>query len=265
MDPADIARRLISFAADAEALEIVVGDLDSADLEEKVWLGEFGVHERLQRPAEKMIEELRKALRVNKWAPDLSDIPLSERDRWSFGEAMIFRATEREILRGTLVPTRKIPILRRIPDDIALYLITIDKGESFLDRENHNMGWHYHYKNWRKDRSNVILSWDTRWEAPDPKTIRPTPRGLFVEPHGEKTNADFIARPDLWGPRKRMLMYEACRPDLRRWPIGNFKCASDNSDVVYPPDARLTPHSAAIAVAVRKAAASARQIRKHRR
>jgi hypothetical protein len=265
MDPADIARRVVTFAAEAERLEIEVDHLDLVDDQEGFWLGEFGIRERLQRPAEIMMGELREVLRETDWEPDLSDIPRSERDRWTYGDAITFRGPEREILRGSLVPTRKVPILRRIPDDVALYLITIDEGESYLDRENHNLGWHYHYLDWRKDRSNVILSWDTRWKAPDPQTNPPTLRGLFVEPHGEKTNADFIARPDLWGPKKRFSMHEACRPDLPRWPIDEFKCASNNSDVVYPPGARLTPHPAAIAAAIRKAAASAKKIKKRRR
>lgn len=264
MDPIEIARRLIAFAAEAEAIEIVVNDLNVTEDRDRLWIAEFDVREQLQDPAEIMIGELSEALSQTDWEPDLSDIPQAERDRWTFGEAVIFRGFEREILRGSLLPTRKIPILRGIQDNIALFLIAIDDGESYLERENHNMGWHYHYQNWRKDRSNVILSWDTRWEVPNPPTKPPTLRGLFVEPHGEKTNADFIARPALWGSKKRLSMYEACAPDLRRWAIGEFKCASNNSDVVYPPSGRLTPHPAAIAAAVRKAAESAKNIRKRR-
>ncbi|MES2291561.1 MAG: hypothetical protein V4530_17680 [Pseudomonadota bacterium] len=265
MDPVDIARQLIALATEAEAVEILIDDRNFTGDQEKLWLGELELCASLQRPSERMIEELREALRKTDWEPDLQDIPQSERDRWTWGEAIIFRGSEREIFRGSLVPTRRVPILRCIPDDVALYLISIDEGGSFLNRENHNMGWHYHYLDWRKDRSNVILSWDTRWKTPGSQTKTQTLRGLFVEPHGEKRNADFVARPDLWGPKKRISMYEACSPDLSSWPINQFKCASNNSDVVYPPNATLTPHPAAIAITVRKTAASAKRINKRRR
>lgn len=265
MDPVDIARRLIAFASKAEPYEIGIEDFPVTDNDEEMWLREFGVHERYRRPAQIMIEELRGALAETDWDPDLSDIPPDDRDRWSFGEAIIFRGVERMILRGILVPRRKVPILRRVPDDVALFLISIDDGEDYLTRENHGMGWHYHYQNWRKDRSNVILSWDTRWPEPAPQTKPPTQRALFVEPHGEKNNADFEAKPWLWREKKRKSMYDACSPDLVKWRIGEFKCAADKSEVVHPPDRTLTPHPAAIAAAIQKAAVSAKTVRKRRR
>jgi hypothetical protein len=142
-----------------------------------------------------------------------------------------------------------MPMIRQVPDLVARFLISIDGGEEFLDREHHDaVGWHYHYLNWRKDRSNVVLCWDTRWTLPAAETPPPTKRrGLFVEEHGEKSNADFSAKPWLWGPTKRETMYNACSPDLQRWPIGAFRCASNKSDVVYPPSAKLTPHHSAVA------------------
>ena len=157
------------------------------------------------------------------------------------------------------------PIIRRLPDRVALFLITLDGGEDYLDLETHGMGKHYHYLNWREQRSNVILCWDTRWQAPDPQTRPPTLRALFVESHGEKTNADFVARPDLWRAKKRASMYEACVPDLAKSAIEEFKCAANKSQIVYPPGRRLTPHPAAIAAAMAKAAASAKGIKKRRR
>ncbi|RZF64708.1 hypothetical protein EWE75_09965 [Sphingomonas populi] len=265
MDPVDVARRLIAFASEAELDEIEVEDFPVTDNEDELWLRIFGVHERYRRPAQIMIEELRGALAETDWDPDLSDIRPDDRDRWSFGEAIIFRGFERMILRGLLVPRRKVPILRRVPDDVALFLISIDDGEDYLTRESHGMGWHYHYQNWRKDRSNVILSWDTRWHEPSPQTEPPTQRALFVEPHGEKNNADFEAKPWLWREKKRKSMYDACSTDLVRWRIGEFKCAANKSEVVYPAGRVLTPHPAATATVVQKAAASAKTIRKRRR
>jgi hypothetical protein len=265
MDPVDISKRLIAFAGEAEWDHIEVEGVPLTDHDEGMWLHEFGLQERYRVPAQTMIEALRGALAETDWEPNLSDISPAERDRWSFGEALTLRGFEREILRGLLVPQRKVPILRRVPDDVALFLLTIDDGEDYLKRETHGMGWHYHYHNWRKDRSNVILSWDTRWSEPNPQTKPPTQRALFVEPHGEKNNADFEAKPWLWGEKKRKSIYEACVPDLSRWPIGEFKCAADKSEVVHPPGRTLTPHPAGIAAAIQKASASARTIKKRRR
>lgn len=265
MNPVDIARRLIAFAAEAEPHEIEVDDFPLTGNQTEMLVREFGMEERYQRPAQTIIEELRKALAETDWQPDLSDIMPADRDRWSLGEALIVRGFEREIFRGLLVPQRNVPILRRIPDHVALFLIGIEDGEDYLKRETHGMGWHYHYHNWRKDRSNVILSWDTRWPEPNPQTKPPTQRALFVEPHGEKDNADFEAKPWLWGEKKRKSIYEACTPDLVKWPIGEFKCAADKSEVVHPPGRALTPHPEAIVSAVQKAAASAKSIKKRRR
>jgi hypothetical protein len=265
MDPVEIARRLIAFVAEAEPHEIEVDDFTVAGGQDEMLQREFGIQERYRSPAQTIIEELRRALEKTDWDPDLTDIRPDDRGRWALGDAMIVRTVEREILRGLLVPKRNVPILRRIPDHIALFLISIDDGEDYLKRETHGMGWHYHYHNWRKDRSNVILSWDTRWPEPNPQTKPPTRRALFVEPHGEKNNADFEAKPWLWGEKKRQSMYNACAPDLVRWPISEFKCAADKSEVVHPPGRTLTPHPAAIAAAVQKAADSAKSIKKRRR
>lgn len=266
MNPADIARRLIKFAADAKPDEFEVENFPLTDNQDRKRFRESGTHERYCRPARTMIKKLRETLAETDWKPDLSDIPPGDRGRWSLGEAMILRGSEREILRGLLIPRRKVPILRGIPDSVALFLIDIGKGEDYLKRETHGMGLHYHYLNWRRDRSNVVLSWDTRWPEPNPQTKPPVQRALFVEQHGERNNADFQAKPWLWGEKKRKSIYQACEPDLIKWPINEFKCAADKSDVVHPPGRTLTPHPAAIThAAVPKAAVNAKTIRKRQR
>jgi len=60
-------------------------------------------------------------------------------------------------------------------------------------------------------------------------------------------------------------MYEACEPDLRKWPIEEFKCASNDSSIVHPPGRTLTPHSTAVAAATAKATLKAKALRKRRR
>lgn len=265
MDPLDVAHRLLQFVARVEAVELTVSDDPGSYDEQETLRHVFGLVDRYAGPAKEMIGSLQEALEDTGWDPDVSDIPQTERDQWTFGTAINFRGGPKPILRGFIQPLRREPVLRRVPDRVALYLITLDGGEDYLDRETHGMGKHYHYLNWRKERSNVILSWDTRWKEPNPQTKPPTLRALFVEPHGEKSNADFVARPDLWGFKKRATMYEACAPDLAKWSIGEFKCAANESEIVHPPGRTLTPHPNAILVAVAKAAASAKKIKKRTR
>lgn len=265
MDPEEIARRLLAFAREIEQRDVEVANLPRAAEDMEMWRREFGLDDNIAGPLWEVMGSLKMALGETEWDPDVSDIPQAERDRWTFGEALTLRGTPRDIVRGFLQPLRVEPMLRRVPDSIALYLISIDDGEDFLKRENHNMGWHYHYLNKWKERSNVILSWDTRWEEPDPQTRPPTKRVLFVEPHGEKKNADFPAKHALWGPKKRLSMYEACEPDLRTWKINEFKCASNDSSVVHPPGRTLTPHPSAVAAATAKASLKAKVLKKRRR
>ncbi|WP_373928346.1 hypothetical protein QTN93_13245 [Sphingomonas aerolata] len=264
MDPEKIARRLLAFARVVEPQDVGVSSVPGAAEDTEMWRREFRLDDDIAAPLWEIMGTLKMALDETDWDPDVSDIPQAERDRWTFGEALTLRGSPRDIVRGFLQPLRVEPMLRRVPDSIALYLISIDDGEDFLKRENHNMGWHYHYMNWRKDRSNVILSWDTRWRAPGSHTKPARRRGLFVEPHGER-GADFTARPDLWGPKKRISMYDACSSDLATWPIDEFKCASNDSNLVYPPAATLTPHPVAVAAAVAKASATAKTLKKRRR
>jgi hypothetical protein len=265
MDPFDIARRLLEFAARVEAMELTVSVLPVSQDEQVALRQEFGVADRYAGPAEEMIGSLQEALEDSGWNPDVSGIPQTERDRWTFGTAITLRGAPNPILRGFVQPLQREPILRRVPDRVALYLITLDGGEDYLARESHGMGKHYHYLNWRKERSNVILSWDTRWKEPNPQTKPPMLRALFVEAHGERSNAGFVARPDLWGVKKRATMHEACVPDLAKWPITEFKCAANKSEAVFPLGRTLTPHPDAIVAAVAKAAASAKKIKNRRR
>lgn len=254
VDPFEIARRLFIFAGRVQTDELEVLNLPKSESEQEVFRQEFGVEERYAGPAQEMIERLQGALDDRHWDADVSEIPRSKRDQWTFGTAITFRGTPKPILRGFLQPLQREPLIRRLPDRVALFLITLDGGEDYLDRESHGMGKHYHYLNWREERSNVILCWDTRWQAPDPQTRPPTLRALFVESHGEKSNADFVARPELWGVRKRASMHAACLPDLVKWPIEEFRCAANKSEIVHPLGRKLTPHPTAVAAGVAKAA-----------
>lgn len=161
---------------------------------------------------------------------------------WTFGE-LLQRATIREIRRGFLEPVRRLPLVANVPERVAWYFIQLPGGRDFLKRETHSgVGWHYHYLDEKKRRSNVILCWDTRWNtAPTTQAVGSiAPRPLFHENHGEG-HARFSARPDLWGNAKRESMHNACSPDLNQWKINEFRCAANKAIAVWPVGATLTP------------------------
>lgn len=239
MDPIEIARRLIASTAEAEA-EVngfYFEQRPMQNMQEWLSLEDFGPLEHYRRHALTMMEELSEALAQTDKNEDRLDIPNDERDRWCLGSATISRGPAREILRGFLVPNFTVPILTHVPDNVASLLITIEKGVGYLNRETHGKGWHYHYLDRKKKRSDAILSWDTRWK----KTKSQATPALFVEKHGEK-RAKIKSKYKSWGPEKRKSIYNACLPDLCKWNLNDFKCASNDSQVVYPLGRQLTPH-----------------------
>lgn len=249
MDPRIIARRLVDLVNESEPIEILAGDEAFTEKQRHVLLEEYGVQKRLVSHAKQLAEELDVVLRAEGWTADLSTPEQLDDGRWTFGSAMTLVGRRRDIHRGFLDPIRTIPILDRVSDLAALYLITVEDGEDYLKREAHSgVGWHYHYLDWKQRRSNVILCWDTRWEAPAPQTNPPTRRGLFVEKHAEG-GKPFIAHPGAWGERKRESMYNACKTDLLSRDIKEYRCAADKSEPVYPRDTVLTLHSSAISAA----------------
>lgn len=254
MDPRAIARRLIDLAAEAEPIEIMVDSPSYMRGKVRFLLEEYGVQQRLVHPAMQLVEELDAALTQTGWNPDMPMPGQADDGRWTFGAAMTLKGHRRDIHRGFLDPVRSIPILNRVPDLVVLYLITVDDGEDYLKREAHSgVGWHYHYLDWNERRSNVILCWDTRWEAPKPQPEPPRQRGLFVEKHADG-GKPFTAHPGAWGERKRESMYTACETDLLSRDIKEYRCAANKSEPVYPPGVTLTPHPSSIATPTIKAA-----------
>jgi len=154
---------------------------------------------------------------------------------WSLG-TLQFGGERRPIHVGFVAPVLSIPIRFPMSDKLIAFLITIEGDRDLLKREHHDhFGWHYHYLNFKKKRSNVILCFD-RYATPGQKQPRP----LFWEGHAEG-RYDFRGRPDLWGDTKRQSMHEACAPDLERWPMNTFKNASQEALEVWPRGVTLTP------------------------
>lgn len=142
----------------------------------------------------------------------------------------------RTILRGFIEPVLRAPLITRVPAQVIAFLLQIPGWNELLEREHHDhIVFHYHYLDSKKRRSDVVLCWDTRATTKNGQS-----HPLFWESHGSG-KARFNARPDLWGHDKRLSMHDTCAPDLKRWCLSAFRCASNKAEAVWPLSAKLTP------------------------
>jgi hypothetical protein len=187
-------------------------------------------------------EELRQS-------PSSSVAPPSK-GHWVLGST-IFADIPRPIHGGYLTPKLRVPIIETVPPLALAFLMKLPDGY-ILKPEIHgaNWGWHYHYLDRKQRRSDHLLSWDTRTRpkevtAAKPEDVPVAMRGqpLFGEEHAEK-DAEFAARPDLWGAYKKQTMHTACSEHLakRGNKLEEFRCASSKAFAVWPMRAVLTPH-----------------------
>lgn len=169
-------------------------------------------------------------------APKVVEVPeLESGELWSLG-CFQHTADTRWIYGGFVEPVLNIPMRVPLSDKLTAFLIAIGGDRDLLKREHHDrFGWHYHYLDFKKKRSDVILCFDRYATVGDG-----LPQPLFWEGHGEG-RSDFKARPAGWGTAKRQSMHEACTPDLKKWAIGTFKNASREALAVWPNGATLTP------------------------
>ncbi|MBY3150284.1 hypothetical protein HFO63_32785 [Rhizobium laguerreae] len=188
-----------------------------------------------------IVGELEHVLRRNNWEAGRSNVSPSDAGHWSLG-SIEQRARIRQIHRGYLEPIRRFSVLEYVPDLVVAYLARIPGWDDYIKRENHpGVGWHYHYLPDPGRRSDVLLAWDIRWQTPTAHPAnRPQQRPLFGEKHGEG-KADVQAKPWLWGDKKKESMYRLCAPDLEKWKIQEFRCASNHAEPVWPADAVITP------------------------
>lgn len=204
-------------------------------------------HHDLSHRAGQLVDALARTLEAEGWAPDgvENSAPRAigrwtERARPRVIRSFVEWWPQPWFVGGYLEPLRHRPLVARVPAPVVLYLLReLPDGEDALEREKHGvgngMGWHYHYLDRRRRRSDVILSWDTRWDDPDPHALRP----LFVESHAEG-KAEFHARPDRWQDPRRQAIHELCSLDLGR-PMSQFRPASNDADSVWPRFMRMTP------------------------
>lgn len=182
-----------------------------------------------------LLSLLGKVLEEAEYRPTNQDHILSDDEFWTFGST-VRRATIRVATRGFVEPTTLIPLVRSIPDQVVAFLISASGWDDFLDREHHgHIGWHYHYLDAAKRRSNIVLCWDTRAAA------APTQPHPFFHEHHAEGKAIFSARPERWGHDKRKSFHEACAPDLKSWSLPSFRCASAKASAVWPLGAMVIP------------------------
>jgi hypothetical protein len=144
----------------------------------------------------------------------------------------------RPILRGHLeiVKSLRLAPVERAPT-VALF-ITIFNDDNKLVRDNHHVGWHYHYCKPNGARSDTMLSFDTNQPNRVDKKGRIHNVPLFWERHGEG-KAKFLAKAKLWGDEKRQNVWKAVQPELSR-PLSEFRRPSDEASPVWPKSAVLS-------------------------
>jgi hypothetical protein len=105
-------------------------------------------------------------------------------------------------------------------------LITIVGERCGIERENHgSWGYHYHYVDDKRRRSDVIFSFlptDTK-----------TPPRLWWERHAE---GKAEVSPDVltWGASKRTSIHRACERDLTKRRLADYKRPSKEALVLWP-------------------------------
>jgi hypothetical protein len=190
---------------------------------------------KVLQPFGEIIESLDHALTEAGYGDEPTKYRLTPDEFWTLGSrTKLFPI--RSIHIGFIEPVLRAPIVPRLSETVVAFLLAIPGERDLLKREHHNqVGWHYHYLDFKRARSNLVLCWDTR-------AVRQTGQDhpLFQETHGEG-HSDFPARPDLWGITKKKSMHDACTPDLDSWPLSTFRCASNKSGPVWPLAAMLTP------------------------
>jgi hypothetical protein len=143
------------------------------------------------------------------------------------------------VLRGYIEHVRTIPL--RCDPQLVLYIRISDVLET-LTRDNHGVGWHYHYCDRNGRRSDTMLSFDTNQPLRiENGQIVPLLENapLFWERHSE-SKAKFEARAERWGNEKRESVFKAARPDLKKQKPVEFRRPANGANPVWPKDAVLS-------------------------
>jgi hypothetical protein len=156
----------------------------------------------------------------------------------SYGLPINIVHSVKPILRGNLevVETVRLTSFEQSAE-VAFYIKIVD-DEHELDRDNHHVGWHYHYCKPNGARSDTLLSFDTNQPDRYDKNGRIDNVPLFWERHSPK-KAKFKAKAKLWGPDKKKSIWDALNPELSR-PLHEFRRPSNEASAVWPTNAVLS-------------------------
>lgn len=187
----------------------------------------------LRRQLEEALEELDR---------QLEDVALPVEGEAEAGTVYIASQFEvmapRGILRGYLVPVHEVPVPLSVSHRV-LALIAIADEVDMLDRHL-DQGIHYHYVLKDGTHTTTMICWDNRWRNAAASKPSEAIRPIFHELHGRGAKTK-KARPQLWSDRKRESIWAACSPDLQKWNIGEFRCASNGASSVWPLACTVTP------------------------
>lgn len=144
---------------------------------------------------------------------------------WCLGHANLI-IEMRPILRGSLEFRYGQTIAPRLPRKLILFLASVAGTRDYITRERHgHWGYHYHYLDSSKRRSDTLLTFDQA-------SIPPAPPRLCWERHAEGDK--FQARAGRWGTAKRQNVYSVCFPDTLRWSLSEFKRPGAGASTVWP-------------------------------
>ncbi len=142
-------------------------------------------------------------------------------------------AGRKPIHLGTVERYFVYPMSPPLTPKLLQLIVELPSLDDLLVREKHDVfGWHYHYCDQRKRRSDTLMSFDRKRSATSGRANASTPP-LCWEPHGVN-KAKFQAKPWLWGARKRQTIYTACAPDLTIAPPLTFKPPGKDASDVWP-------------------------------
>ena len=157
----------------------------------------------------------------------LNELTENEVDR--IAGARVLRFHERmSVSWGYIDRMSSTPLVREADAPVLYFaLIALDKshGGHGLIRENHHRGYHYHYVDGAKRRSDVLLSFGL--QPPDPENP------VTWERHGEG-HATFSPNVDRWGRQKRESINRVCCRNAKKLTRAVFFTPSKNADFLLP-------------------------------
>lgn len=99
----------------------------------------------------------------------LSDFPFRPKFRRHASLGTVLQILPaRRIVRGFLEPVRAVPFIPYVPPNVMQLITEIPQSSHHkIWREQHGpVGWHYHYVDRDRRRSDTLIAWDTRGIQP---------------------------------------------------------------------------------------------------